>query len=386
MFKYVFKRIIKLLLHILWVMPVNKKQIYFESFVGKQISCNPLYIYRKLQKQHPEYTYVWCYNGTPPQDMADAGVTFVRFHSVQWIFAQITSRCIINNTGYPSTIPYRKYQLFINTWHGGGAYKRCGLKDKQEEHSFDLKKTIFVEHTALYKVISSCQKFSEVMADSFNVPESDFIKSGMPRNDIFFDNDTMFWANQKVRKEFGMSQDTYIILYAPTFRRTVQKPQYNDTLDYVLIKDTYEKKYNRQVVLFVRSHHTFNMQHIFQITEDFIVDVSSYPDMQDLMCAADMLITDYSSSMWDFSFTGKPCILFAPDIEQYDAERGFYTDPYSWGFPIAKTNQELQDIILTFDEDRFRKAMQQHHADLGSYEDGHATEKICQFIEEKLQK
>lgn len=385
MFKYVFKRIIKLFLHVLWIFPINKKQIYFESFVGKQISCNPLYIYRKLQKQHPEYTYVWCYNGTPPQDMADAGVTFVRFHSVQWIFAQITSRCIINNMGYPSLVPYRKRQFFINTWHGGGAYKRSGLKDKQVEMSVWNVKNMSVKPPADYTIISSNKKFTTVMSDTWNVSENIFAETGMPRNDMFFDAQWYEQVRTKTRKALGISAEVFLVLYAPTYRGIGNKSYiYDDMLNKNILCESVLRRFKKRVLMAYRLHYFF--ADTKKSLQNDGIDVSAYPDMQDLMCAADMLITDYSSSMWDFSFTGKPCILFALDIEQYDAERGFYTDPYSWGFPIAKTNQELQDIILTFDEDRFRKAMQQHHADLGSYEDGHATEKICQFIEEKLQK
>jgi CDP-glycerol glycerophosphotransferase len=111
-----------------------------------------------------------------------------------------------------------------------------------------------------------------------------------------------------------------------------------------------------------------------------VIDVSDYPDMQDLLCAVDVLITDYSSSIWDFSFTHKPCFLYAPDLEEYKSNRDFYTPIEEWPFPLAKTNQELIENIKNFDSKEYIGKVNKHHKELGSYETGHATEHFCKLL------
>ena len=114
-----------------------------------------------------------------------------------------------------------------------------------------------------------------------------------------------------------------------------------------------------------------------------VIDASSYPDMQELLCAADVLITDYSSSMWDMSLTGKPCFIYATDIADYQQERDFYTPINEWPFPIAQNNQELASVIQNFDEQKYAADVQHHHDALGSCETGHASQTVGDFIHSK---
>jgi CDP-glycerol glycerophosphotransferase len=80
----------------------------------------------------------------------------------------------------------------------------------------------------------------------------------------------------------------------------------------------------------------------------------------------------------------RPCFLYTPDFEEYTVNRGFDEEIHTWGFPVAVSNQELSEAILAFDEQKFREAMQRHHEFLGSYENGTATEAVCQVILKKI--
>jgi CDP-glycerol glycerophosphotransferase len=111
-----------------------------------------------------------------------------------------------------------------------------------------------------------------------------------------------------------------------------------------------------------------------------VISASDYPDMQELLYAADILITDYSSSMWDFSLTFKPCFIFAPDLKKYLAEQGFYTPIEEWPFPIAETNEQLIENINNINEEKYKQTVRKHHADLGSYENGTACEQFCHSV------
>lgn len=386
MLKYCLKRIVYCLFHIFWILPVKRKRIYFESFAGKQISCNPLYIYNYLKSNYKDFEYIWCYNGKSPQKYVEERIKFVRYHSFKWIMAYTTSSVLISNHGVPDFIPLRKKQVFINTWHGGGAYKRIALQDNQEKKDVFFRKLYekTSKHIYLFKLISSSKAFTQCMADSLLVNKSDFFEVGMPRNDIFFDKNAVIKEKEKLYRLFGLNKDIFFVLYAPTYRGCSNDPGFNveEKIDLEMVSQAIWARFKKKPVFAFRMHYhvktSFPELHILNVTE--------YPNMQELLCAADMLITDYSSSMWDYSFTGNPCILFAPDIEKYQKERGFYTDPYSWGFPIAKTNKELYEVIEKFDIDDFQKKMEMHHKNLGSCEHGDATGCICKFIVEQSNK
>lgn len=147
-----------------------------------------------------------------------------------------------------------------------------------------------------------------------------------------------------------------------------------------LISSIQEHFNTAKVCVMFRTHHTINGK--YQLNN--CLDVSKYEYMQELLCTADMLISDYSSCIWDYSFTYRPCILFTPDLNEYKSDRDFYFPIEDWGFPIAQTNQELQKIIQNFNITQFIEAMKRHHSTLGSYETGKGAKLISDFILSKI--
>lgn len=106
--------------------------------------------------------------------------------------------------------------------------------------------------------------------------------------------------------------------------------------------------------------------------------------MQEFLCVADILIMNYSSCMWDFSLMFKPYFIYTTDIDQYKQEHDFYTPMSEWPFPIATNTDELINNILTLNQKEYIQKVKQHHKDLGSYEDGHACEKVYKLIDDIL--
>ena len=102
--------------------------------------------------------------------------------------------------------------------------------------------------------------------------------------------------------------------------------------------------------------------------------------MQELLWVSDILMTDYSSSMWDFSLTYKPCFLFATDLKEYQNERDFYSDIHTWPFILAENNDELNEKILSYNDEEYRQAVKKYHEDMGSYEKGSACKQITDVI------
>ena len=110
------------------------------------------------------------------------------------------------------------------------------------------------------------------------------------------------------------------------------------------------------------------------------MDFSNYEDMQDLLIAADVMINDFSSSMWDFMLTGKPCFIFAIDLQHYINTTEVHTPVSEWPFPRATNNEELERNIIGFDEEKYSADCKSHYEMLGGCETGEATKLVCDRI------
>ena len=107
--------------------------------------------------------------------------------------------------------------------------------------------------------------------------------------------------------------------------------------------------------------------------------------MQELLYATDVLISDYSSCLWDASLSYIPSFIYAADLEYYSEKRNFHTPIKEWPYPLAETEDELVKNIRGFDENKYKENVDSHHKSLGSFESGKACEKIAEYILEKFQ-
>ena len=363
--KYIGIRCMSMVVSLLYVFPIKQNRIILHSFNGKQYSCNPRSISEYIVKHYPnQYEIIWAFN--EPNKflfLEKDGIKIVKYRSIKRIFYEATAQISINNCGSYSWIPLRKKQMHINTWHAGGAYKKL-----QNDIFVDANRKKTAKETS--HMLTSGTLFTKYMIQqTFNF-EGEILKIGMPRNDVLFSEKDMNERAEKVKAFYKIPSDKFIVLYAPTWRFDGNIPQ----PDFNIITDAIKKRFDREVVIFVRNHNYSNNKC------SGAVDVSEYMDMQDLLCTSDMLITDYSSSIWDYSFTNRPCFLFVNDLEKYGADPGFCTDIHNWGFPICLNNSELCDAISSFDERVFKQKMKEKHEYYGSYETGTATEKFCQLI------
>lgn len=366
--KYVYIKFVRSLLHVFFIFPIRKNQIIFESFSGAGASCNPKYIYEFLETNcRKELRFVWALKD-PSKFKFDNNTIVCKYRSLKHIFYRITSGVYVCNFLQATEIPKRKKQMEIQTWHGGGCYKRVGTQEQADEiYSKRLK--ISIQETDLF--ISSSRFFSDnVIRDSFEY-KGEILECGMPRNDILI-NEVSLDEKNKIKKELCVESDTIVVLYAPTWKKGHNS---FERIDVEKIRSAVIKKYNKKCSILFRAH-------IYGTIEscDDVINVTDYPDMQELLLISDILITDYSSSMWDFSLTFKPCFLYVPDLKDYVKSRGLDVDIYRWGFPVCCNNEELYKAIIDFNNEKNKEAMDKHHKDLGSFENGHASEIVCKKI------
>ncbi|GHU02854.1 hypothetical protein FACS1894147_05720 [Spirochaetia bacterium] len=286
-----------------------------------------------------------------------------------------TSNIIIINTTLSPFIPKRKGQAIIETWHGGGAYKKVGTSVARNK--FDTYKGMISGSNVDY-YLSSSEKFTEVQSEAKCVSKDKFINIGMPRNDILIN--TNINLGYKIRDKLNVSEkNSKIVLYAPTFRGKVSNGEFykNELLNNIYEFNQFlSNVFGGCWYFFIRQHYYVNKR----IRNNTIIDVSDYDDMQELLLAADVLITDYSSCMWDFALTGKPGFLYMEDILQYKEERDFYTPIESWPYPHAASYTELKKLISNYDENESLKRIKEHFKLLNSYETGTAAKQISDLI------
>lgn len=377
---YVMKVILKILLHFFWLFPVKNNRVSLINTLSYTYGDSLKYIYEYIQRTEGErYEIVFPLH----ENVGISGnAIMVKPMSLMFFYYIITSSVVITNGGgLAACLPKRNGQLFINTWHGGGAYKKVGI-DIGNNSIRRLESQMEVINTDIF--FSSSEAFSRYAASGRLYNQRQVLATGLPRNDIFFQ--TRPEIIERVYRALNLNPSDHFVLYAPTFRSDVKYSRSAQTIypvdiDVPNVMKSLQKKISGNWRFCIRFHP--GVKNI-ELPDDRIINCTDYPDMQELLYAASVIITDYSSVMWDASLTYKPCLIYGPDIDQYEKERGFYTPSSEWPFPIARTNEELIENILDFDESDYRAKIRHHHEVLGSYETGNACKITANLIEKHI--
>lgn len=356
---------------------IKKNRIMFTSLTGgnyMEYSCNPKYIYECLKKQTKDnYEIIWAVRCPEKyQFFRDENVRLVTHFSIRCFFYLLTSNVVITNGSYVPWVTFRKKQTVINTWHGGGAYKKLDTGEGYLKHLIDKRNALAGKNTGIF--VTSSEEFCRyVIRGAFHF-KGKVLHCGMPRNDFLVNGETDR-ARKNVEEGCGISSEKKILLYAPTYRK-------NETYEKLDLEKTVLllKKVTGQEWACLERLHRYETDGDMQ-ENSYVKDVNEYPDMQELLGAADMLITDYSSSIWDYSFLNRPCFLYVPDLERYRKMRGFYEDIDKWQYPYAVKSDELYDIIGNMERYDWYGIARRHHDMLKSCETGEASETVVKYIE-----
>lgn len=353
-----------IVLHILFVFPIKKNRISFLCYNCTQYSCNPKYISEYINSNFSgEYELVWYFTDETVLKLMPDYVIKYKKNSFKYFLSLMTSSVVISNVTLPRVIPFRKKQLRINTWHGT-AFKGDSNKTGNNYNRFD----VFLAENEL-----TCEVLKRT--DSFDY-RNDISKIGMPRNDLLVRNGADTRLN--IKTKLGIQPDENIILYAPTYREGIDDAPFN--IDFQKLQECLSQRFGGKWKVLFRYHHMQQGRVVLHGSKD----VTSFPDMQELLLAADILITDYSSTMWDFSLMSKLVILYAEDLDHYiTKERGDFFYPYSkLPFPMARNNQEMCEAIANFDSNEYEENLKAYHEALGRFNyDGNATKRfVDKFI------
>ena len=263
-------------------------------------------------------------------------------------------------------------KFYIKTWHSPLRIKK--IEKDAINHLSDYYKKCMENDSKMIDVILSGSTFSSNIYKNAFIYNGDILEIGTPRCDIFFDKKHMQKLKLDIKKRYGLD-NRKIILYAPTFRK--HKTNYNYLMDFKYVYSKIKANYN----LLVRSHPSQKID--FDNVNEYI-DVSDYPDMQDLLCSVDILITDYSSCSFDMLIANKPCILLTKDLSEYvKNERGLYFDFKDLPFIKCNSDEDLVNIINNFKTDEYYKNSNKFKLGIGMKEIGTASKKTKELIDFK---
>lgn len=364
---------------------VNPNKIIFSNFHGAGYGCNPKYIAQEIIKQKLPYELVWVVNENSAviKDAFPKEIRLVEQFSLRKMYDFVTAKYwVINTTLSELNVTKRDEQVYIQTGHGSFGIKKIGT-----DIGYVSKKKMAIidkESVELNYFISHSKFETEVYSRGFKYSKDKILEFGHARNDIFFKDSTQ--VKDKVYSYCGLDCSVKTLLYVPTFRKDNRYDCYD--IDYNSLVKVLQEKFGGEWKILVRFHpRTIPiLSTFFDSANENIVDVTYYDDIQELLVSADAAITDYSSCIFDFMLTKRPAFIFATDIEQFNKDQGCYFPLSSTPFPIASSNSELLDNIISFDNNLYLKATDKFLEDKGSIEDGHAAEKLVEFFNKLNQK
>jgi CDP-ribitol ribitolphosphotransferase len=282
------------------------------------------------------------------------------WHAVVAGYYLATSRVfIVDDYFFPIyVIRPRAGTTIIQTWHACGAFKKVGYSVLDKSFGADEALARRVPIHSNYDVcLVASQAAAPHYAEAFHQPLERFVsRLGIPRTDVFFGEARLARVREDVRRRYGLTDGRRVVLYAPTFRGdSVTDAHATDDLDLGLLREAIGDDH----VLLIRLHPFVRSRTaIGPDLAGFAIDVSDHPDINELMLVSDVLVTDYSSAIYEFALLGRPMVFFAPDYEAYEKERGFYFD-YRTGVPgpIFETTAALAGYLRAgaFDLDRVER-------------------------------
>lgn len=378
--RYLKKWIMLILLFPLRIFPVKKNRVFLNNDLAQKYSGNPKAVADFLRSRYPgSFQIVYSVSSDsqfPP--LKEKGLLPVKHNSVQYFFYAMTAQVFLTNSGGFSYLPLKKKQCVINTWHGGGPFKKIGTQMYGNTRLFRADLKLSAKKTTYF--LSSNTRFTENVSKDMLIPRALFWEIGSPRNDQLIHIDEE--RRKAIRYKLGLAENEKLILYAPTYRKA-QDNYFKDSIaiNYGIDADrvclALEKKFGGKWLFGFRFHPRVTNR---EMIPQKCVNLSDYEDMQELLIAADAMINDFSSSMWDFMLTGKPCFTFAVDLQHYIQTTDVYSPVNEWPFSQATNNDELEKNILEFDQERYTENCKRFYSLVGGCETGRATELVCSKI------
>lgn len=359
--------------------PVKENVILFETFMAKNYSDSPKYIYEYIAQNHPEYECVWAINDGAK---IPYGAKTVKRFSFQYAYYLAVSKYLVFNVRPPLWYRKREEQVFLETWHGT-PLKRLVFDQEEVTSASPKYKQQFYRQRKDWDFLVSANPFSTKTFRSCFLYEGEMLEYGYPRNDI------LYWPNkdeiaQQLKEKLGIPKDKKTILYAPTWRDDQHygsgQYKFELALDLKLMKERLQDDY----VVLLRTHHYISDHIDVSGLGDFVINLSSYDDISEIYLISDICITDYSSVFFDYANLKRPILFYTYDFDKYKNQlRGFYIDMNTEvPGPLLYTSEQVVQAIEDIDEitEEYKERYDQFYDRFCCYDDGHASEHVAEAM------
>ncbi len=315
--------------------PIDDHVVMFESVRGTRYSNNPRAIYEYIDQNHPEYTCVWSFVD-PNYPIVGKGIKVLRGSSEYYHYLA-TARYLFNDFNFENAYVKREGQIEIQTMHGT-PYKHFGLDVRDE---FPTKNSVwqYVRKSMRWDYLISQGTFLDRNAFRMFKYYKTILKTGYPRTDSMMKEDPE--KTKGIKQSLNIPLDKKVIFYAPTWRELSR-------FDLNLDLNCFMKALGDDYVFVFRAHYLSLPEVNIKADNKTVFDLSYYSNIEDLYQISDMMITDYSSTMFDYALTGKPMIFYVYDLDEYEHNlRGTYFDLRKEApGPLVYSEEELLDAVL----------------------------------------
>jgi CDP-glycerol glycerophosphotransferase len=368
------------------IFKVNRKIILFESNLGRNYTGNPRAIYEEMVRQGLDKKYRCYFILEDVTTKIPGAARKIRRNRLRYFLLFARAGFWVCDSRLPKYIIKRPGVSYIQTWHGTPLKKLALDMDTVfmagEKGIEDYKKN-FIENTGTWDYLISQNSFSSAIFRRAFAFKKEILEIGYPRNDV------LFCMNRpehivRLKQELGLPLDKRIILYAPTWRDNEfygsGRYKFNPKLDFAMVKE----ELGRDSLMIVKYHYLVMDQIDWSPYGDFIRSYDLSYDISILYLVSDLLITDYSSVMFDYSILRRPMFFYCYDLEEYKNHlRGFYFNLLEEApGPVVKTTKELLEAIKNYDSRKYQERYDAFHAKYNHADDGKASQKVIDLLEE----
>jgi CDP-glycerol glycerophosphotransferase len=366
-------------------LPVNKNIIMFESNLGRNYTGNPRAIYEEMVRQGLDKKYRCYFVMENPETPIPGAAKAVKRSRFQYFFLFAISGIWVCDTRLPKYISKRPQCTYIQTWHGTPLKKLALDMDTvfmAGEKGIENYKKNFYDNAQTWDYLISQNNFSTNIFRRAFAFDKEVLEIGYPRNDVLFAKNNLEDIT-KLKMELGLPLDKKIILYAPTWRDNEfygkGKYKFNPPLDFMLLKE----KLGEDTIIVVKYHYLVMDQIDWTPYKGFIYSCDLSYDISALYLVSDMMITDYSSVMFDYSLLKRPMIFYCYDLEAYkDNLRGFYFDFLEEApGPVTLTTQELVQEIMNYNPAVYKDKQEAFYQKYNHADEGNASSRIVELIQ-----
>lgn len=315
----------------------DDKLIMFISFGGRKFDDSPKAIYDLMinDRRYLDYKIVWAFNNPNAFDIPVGQK--VKCDTLSYFKTALKARVWISNSTVERGLNFKgKHTFYFDTWHGT-PIKKMGSDIDSSNKSFKGKGKWLVDYF-------TCQgEFErEIFGRVFKtIGKEHMYVIGLPRNDVYSNYSKEYMLS--LRRMMGISANKKVVLYAPTFREYDKTGSMEVKASIPITINKWRKELGDEYILLFRAHYEV-AKGLNIIDDDFVREMSAYPQLEDLMIVSDMLVSDYSSIFFDFSIMPKPMLAFCYDYDRYESERGMYFDIRE-SLPSADNEDDLLKII-----------------------------------------